>query len=340
MEIVANYNQDLDTPTHTVLDISVLINLLDEQGGSKTEALKGSGLDLAAMEDQKTLISHRQKLSIFRNVRTLNPDTPIGLIAGQRFRISDFSIFAYALLSSANFGEAIYCGFRNIKLAGPVLKKSFRIENGIAIFEGHNPLNLDKVLPLTAEFWFSSIHSLATQVLGQEIPSRILHFPYPAPSYAADYEKIFGCPVEFDADVLDWQFDASLLDHPLPNANPITAQICAEICDKMLEEFDKKNELIVEIQKKLIAKLGNFPDMEMMAFEFGISPRTFQRRLKEFGTSYQEVLNGLREKLAIEYLETTDLTIEEIAERTGFTEASNFRKAFKKWTNSTPREYR
>ena len=77
---------------------------------------------------------------------------------------------------------------------------------------------------------------------------------------------------------------------------------------------------------------GSFPTAEAMARQLGHSVRTLHRRLADEGTNYQEIVDQVRRSLALEFLQNTSLTVEEIAERVGFSEASNFRKAFKRWT--------
>lgn len=340
MKIRGKYNTDLDAPTHSTLDVAVLVEAMHGQGISVIDVLQGSGLEPSAVTDQNTRISHRQKLSIFRNVRSLTKDPAIGLHAGQKIRISDFGIYGYALLSSANFGDALAFGVKNVKLAGPVLEKSFRIEGDAAIFQGHNPLDLDRILPLTSEFWFGSILSLVTQVLEREFPSRLMRFPYPPPSYAEEYEKVFRCPIEFGTGVLEWYFDAKIVEVPLPSANPITAQTCIQLCEGMMAELETENDLVQQVQNELLRKPGRFPRVEDVAKTLKITSRTLHRRLSGIGTNFQTILDGVRKRLAIEYLESTPLTIEEIADLMGFSEATNFRKAFKKWTNRTPREFR
>jgi AraC-like DNA-binding protein len=86
--------------------------------------------------------------------------------------------------------------------------------------------------------------------------------------------------------------------------------------------------------------VGGFPTVEDVAAQMNVSPRTLHRRLTESGVGYQVILDDVRRRLAEEYLRNTALSIEEIAARTGFSEASNFRKAFKKWTREQPAEYR
>lgn len=71
-----------------------------------------------------------------------------------------------------------------------------------------------------------------------------------------------------------------------------------------------------------------------------MEPRTLRRRLEAQGTSYREILAGVRQGLAIEYLRKTRMTTEDIASRLGYSDAANFRHAFLRWTGKTPHEYR
>lgn len=83
------------------------------------------------------------------------------------------------------------------------------------------------------------------------------------------------------------------------------------------------------------------PLAEEIADHLGLSGRTIQRRLREeAGTTFQAVRDDLRERLAKSLLQETNLSVEAIAERVGFSAATNFRAAFKRWTGLTVREFR
>src|SRR5258708_6255031 len=123
-----------------------------------------------------------------------------------------------------------------------------------------------------------------------------------------------------------------LLKAKCPNANPITARMCAEFCNRMLQSFnDDEPELVRTVRSACLNGVGGFPSVVDLAAQINVSPRTLHRRLAESGISYQAILDDVRRRLAEEYLRNTALSIEEVAARTGFSEASNFRKAFKKW---------
>lgn len=333
-------NNDMDALLHSMQGLSALTTALLELGVTTEQLCEGTGITPDALDHNETRLSNAQKIALFANVARLTPEPAIGLRAGQRQRISDFGVWGYAIVTSATFGEAVAFGMQHVRLAGPVLEKSFRIQGDVAIFEGHDVVALGALLPLVTEFWFSSIHALISRILERPFEAQRLLLPYPAPPHAAEYEAVLRCPVMFDAPVMQWEFDASLLGMRLPNANPVMADVCTSFCSRMLEAIRGEHPLVRSIKEVCLNSVGDLPRAEAMAAQLNLSPRTLHRRLSEAGTSYQDILDGIRKRVAIEFLERTGLSVDEIAERSGFSDVSNFRKAFKKWTGQTPAYYR
>lgn len=326
--------------THSMLGMGALLAELQAQGVPSRAVLEGSGLTEQHFGDQQVRMSHAQKVTLYRNALRLAGTGDVGLRAGQRQRLCDFGVYGYALVSSPTFGDAVALGVRHIKLAGPVLEKRFRIEGDTAIFEGRDVLQLGELLPLCTEYWFSSIHRLTACVLEAPLPSRVLMLPYARPAHAEAYEAIFDCPVQFGAGRLEWHFDASMLQFPLPHAQPRTAELCEQMCQRLAHGLPAQTELELSIRTACIESCGSFPKLDEMACQLGLSVRTLQRRLSELGSHYQQIMDDLRSSLAIEFLTHTTLSVDEVGQRLGFSEATNFRKAFRKWTGQSPGTFR
>ncbi len=328
------------TATHNMLGLGALVAEMADQGIAAEALLQGTGLRPKQLDDPQARISQQQKVTLFRNTKRLTAVPDVGLRAGARQRLSDFGVYGYAVVSSKTFGDAVLLGIKHVRLAGPVLEKRFRIDGDVAVFEAHDMLDLGDVLPLATEFWFASILKLCACVLEAPMPSRRLLLPYPRPGHAAAYERMFGCPVSFDAGVMEWHFDAAVLRAPCPNANPITAGICTQFCERMFDSLPDETDLSRSIRTACLNSRGEFPNADEMASRLGLSVRTLHRRLAEQGQQYQRIVDDVRRSLAIEFLENTSLSVEEIAGRVGFSEASNFRKAFRKWTGHAPAHFR
>lgn len=339
-ELAGIQSKGVEHGAHSMLGLGALVAEMADQGIPASALLQGTGLVAPQLADPKALMSTDQKIRIFRNVKRLTSVPDVGLRAGCRQRLSDFGVYGYALVSSATFGDAVLTGVKHVKLAGPVLEKRFWVEGDTAVFEGRDVLHLGDILPLSTEFWFSSILKLGHVILEAPLANRLLRLPYPPPPYASAYARVFRCPVEFDAGVMEWHFDASVLRQPCPNANPITADLCRQFCDRMLQNLPEEDGLQRRIRTACLNNRGNFPSADQMAERLGMSLRTLQRRLAETGKSYQALIDEVRASLAVEFLERTSLSVAEIAARTGFSEASSFRKAFRKWTGRVPSDYR
>jgi AraC-like DNA-binding protein len=245
------------------------------------------------------------------------------------------------MVSSPTFGDALMFSLEHITMAGPAVKQiSFRIEGQTAILRSHGLDTLGELLPFAAEFWRSSMTSLFSRVLETPFPSTRMIFPFPPPIHWRNYERLFNCPIDFNADRMEWHFHADVLERHCPNANPITAKICQQVCTVVLSEGPGESNLVRRIRTACLNSSKRFPAASEIAQELGLSLRTLQRHLADEGLSYQSIVDGMRQAVATELLENTHLGIKQVAERVGFADATSFRKAFRKWTGRAPSNFR
>ncbi|MGH6777434.1 MAG: AraC family transcriptional regulator [Bradyrhizobium sp.] len=332
---------DPDSPMQNLVGLSALAAELGAEGISVRELLARTGVTVDQLEDVQARISHQQRLAIYRNATRLAKRPDVGLLAGARQRISDYGIYGYAMVSSKTFGDALMFSLDHVTMAGPAVRQiSFCIEGATGVLRSHGLDTLGNLLPFAAEFWRSSMTSVFSRVLEAPFPSKRMIFPFPAPDHWRNYERLFNCPIDFGADSMEWHFDADILRLPCPNANPITAKICQQVCDVVLTENPGESGLVRKIRAACLNSPQRLPSANEIAVELGLSLRTLHRRLAEDGIPFQTIVDGVRRSLAIELLENTHIVIDQIAERVGFADATSFRKAFKKWTGRSPSAYR
>ncbi len=163
----------------------------------------------------------------------------------------------------------------------------------------------------------------------------------PSDEIRKQYEATFRCPIRFNAPYNCIIADEHLLGLPMrqPDAQLLkTLESHAEI---LMADISKDQPL--PLQTKNVIKgllLEGIPRKEMVAKRLGLTERTLQRRLQQFDTSYQNILDDLRKEQATELLTQTELPIQEIAARLGFSEPRSFHRSFKAWVGTTPGEYR
>ncbi len=111
-------------------------------------------------------------------------------------------------------------------------------------------------------------------------------------------------------------------------------------CEQEMEQIKAPPALLGQVRRVMLAGSGGFPGVEEVASEMHMSSRTLKRKLQQLGTSYQKLLDELREGRAVEYLAQSGRSVDGIALALGYSDASNFARAFRRWTGKSPSDYR
>lgn len=167
---------------------------------------------------------------------------------------------------------------------------------------------------------------------------RSVDFPFPGPPDPAGYAEVFGIHPGFDAPAHLVTLDPAALGQPLPQASEHTVALCEAQCRDLVSRRRARSGIAHQVRDKLI-RVGGTVTMDEVALEFNISTRTLRRRLEDAGTSFRGLLDEVRQTLAEEMLATGALTVEDVALRLGYAEASSFIYAFRRWTGTTPARY-
>jgi len=152
------------------------------------------------------------------------------------------------------------------------------------------------------------------------------------------HETLVGVTILFEQAYLEMLIPIEWKHEPLNIANQEMARVAVKKCESELKQVSP-SDLVQRIKKHVKDDINNLPKLFEIASVFNMSPATFKRKLKERNTTYQDIKNEVRLQQASLLISQLD-SIENIAERLGFSDASNFTKAFKTWTGLTPKEFR
>jgi AraC-like DNA-binding protein len=185
-----------------------------------------------------------------------------------------------------------------------------------------------------------SVYMMASGALGSPLVLNEIRLAYPKPDYASYYQKVYNCPVTFNAEENMISFDKSFLFRPLPMANPLARNAYEKECKRVYLRLKERGTTLDKIRQELMFQEDGIPSLEQLARHLNISPRTLRRHLTAEGTSYKALVNNMRRDKAIDLLNTTNYPIEKIAIELGYSDVPNFYHAFKIWTGTTPSTYR
>ncbi len=322
-------------------EISVIIDSASSLGVQSVVALEGTGLTTASLQQGKCLATLNQHATVVSNATRATGDRLMPLRAGSRVHLTAFGIIGYALWSSSTLREALavtaqYKQLLNMK-CGPTLS----IEGGEAILYFSEPVGLStEERGLCVEFEVAKVMTFLRdlQIPGFRASSmRLLSASAELHSGAG---TLLGCDTVHHGNVAQIRFDAAWLDSSLSQASPRTHRACIEACDQLMEARGIDVDLATSVRAMLTNAPGIIPTLPEVASSLCMSTRTLRRRLDLMDTSYSQLLDEVRKRLALHYVSSTSLTTEVIAEKLGYSEAANFSHAFKRWTGQAPRQYR
>ncbi len=170
---------------------------------------------------------------------------------------------------------------------------------------------------------------------------REVRFRRPAPRDDSAWMKLFRSPVKFGQPENALVLDPATLHLPVTSADPTLRAILDRHAEELLARLPRVDDFVEQVRQRVTANLsGGEPDLEDIAAQLAVTPRTLQRRLKDHGTTYKVLLEELRRELATRYLRDQRMEISEVAFLLGFSEPSAFHRAFKRWTGVTPQAFR
>lgn len=331
----------IDEPVIPTFLFNLVIAVLQENRVDPHCMLKGTDLSLQSLREQQTRISFRQAATLLDNARQGSGDAALGLTLAKRETVSDWGMLGYALASCQSGEEAIRIGSRYYQASTFLTTVSDKkVGSNYHIYI--NPLfPVAEILPLIIEETMGGSVSIMRSAVHPDINPVEVVFSYPDPGYREKYRDFFRCPVHFggSANYIAWSIND--VQRPFPQYNPVTAELAIGLCESLMnDQHHNQRNLVNDVRCQLLNSPGSFPTMKVVAKQLGTSERTLRRALKQENTSFQKIFDEVREKLAIEYLKTPNLTLDDIAYLVGFSDAGNFHRAFKKWTGKPPSAFR
>ena len=266
-------------------------------------------------------------------------DLDLGLKAGRTMSAGDVGVAGYAIRSAATVHDAIEVAARYIRLVNDGLELRLHHEGNRVILQWESMI----VMPRAAEdFLMSAIYTSHMRMLLHDAPELECWFTYPEPSAMVEYERTFGtAKLRFVAPFAGYAFDSGHLQKPVEAADAKLHSVLRQHAEALLGDLPASRTFTDRVRHHLSSDLSHGrPAASKLARRLHMSARTLERRLEGEGTTFGAVLDDLRRRLALDHLGRRDVSLSEIAFLLGFSQVGAFHRAFKRWTGTTPFEYR
>ncbi len=323
---------DSTTPAQYAL---ILIGLVEERGYSRDAVLQGTTLAATGPETIGARVSDADFRRLASNALALTRSPDLGLDLGLRLHLGAHAVLGQAFMTCRDLGQVLDLFLKYYHLLAPTLHLDCEILEDRCVLEIHG-YQEESHRVFMHEMLFAAMFNTLGGLLGGTRLTLAVEAPYPAPAHAARYLAVFGEPPRFDRVGARAIFDAALLSAPLPAANPALRALYEGECARLLADL-RETDSVAEQTRRLLRKLeGQYPPMPQIARMLNYSPRTYRRRLALEQESFQDLLDRVRAEQATRYLQNTRLPLATIADRVGFSDASNFRRAYRRWTGRSP----
>jgi len=270
----------------------------------------------------------------------LTHDEDLGLRAARRHVIGDAGAFYYVVSSSPTVRDAVEQASRYIRLINDALDVSVHYENDLVLLHFENSV----VLPRAAiDFQVGSFfNNHVKEWLDKHTSAVTVFFAHQAPERVSEYERTFvPAAVRFSAPFVGFAFPKALLELPLPTADANLHAVLVPVADQTLGKMAQTKTVTSDVRRIIHERLPlGAPEIADVAAELAMSMRTLARRLESEGTTFRELVDDVRRKLALDSVGNRDIGFSELSYRLGFSHVAAFHRAFRRWTGQTPLTYR
>jgi AraC-like DNA-binding protein len=322
-----------------------LFDLAVAKGADPALLLARAGMQAADFADADNRIPLANHIALMRAGQALSGDAALALHFGETY-LGEYSVVGLIADASKTMGHALVQLNRYGRLVIEVDvgegAERFRVERADGEAWFIDTRRDPNSFPELTESTFARMASHTRQFGTDDKPwVRGVHVTHAEPTYRAEYDRIFRVPTVFNAECNALLIDDDWTTRKVARSTRYAFGVLSEHAKALLEKLEAAKTTRGQVESLLIPILHTGePNVERIAEKMGQSRKTLYRKLKAEGTTFAKLLDELRHKMALHYLDGKKVSVNETAYLVGFSDPSTFSRAFKRWTGASPRKLR
>ncbi|HTJ47323.1 MAG TPA: AraC family transcriptional regulator [Kofleriaceae bacterium] len=317
---------------HAVLDA---LASLDADRGAVIDA---AGLDAAMLADPSSRVSSHVLERLWHAAERATADRHVGLAVATRIPPGALGAFDYLIRNTPTLRTTIDRADRFLRLVDDHARIALIERGGRASFRFWSAQGV----PWTHHD-LECLFAVLVGVIRRAFPDRappVVRFAHAAVPPHARYVAAFGAPPVFDAEHYELDVPSALLDERITSVDSALGAVLESHVAHLVSVLPESG-TTAQIRRVVRDRLPHGAvSLDRVARELHVSARTLRRRLEDEGTSFRDVVDGVRRDLATHYVGETRRPLKEVAALLGFTDQSTFQRAFKRWHDATPASFR
>lgn len=330
--------------TASVAALRQYVRAANANGIDTPTLLADCGLDPAILTSDEGRINGEHFQAFIHRLCEQTGNPILGLETGDFVQPGSYSVLGYITMSCATLGEAVMRITPFEKLVGDMGTTRILQEGDylrlVWTCNYEDPLIRPQMVDNVFASWINYARWLGDQP--EAGPAEVeLQRPSPGTDYEAAYQHRWHCPVRFGAQRDSVRLHRDLLTLPLRQPDPLLRKTLEAHALSQLAALESDTDLTSRVKYAIQQQLMHgITRQDMVAEQLGMTSRTLQRKLSQEGAAYQQLLDEVRQQMAEDYLQNSELGIPEIALRLGYSETTWFHRKFKAVAGKTPGEFR
>ena len=327
----------------SVLAVSsrALLDACERLGLDTGPILEAAKLDPATLQDPDARIPVDQSRALWLKAYEVSGDPNLALHAVEVLPFGAYRVIDFLATSAPTIGVALAKVSDYFPLINDIVRLPYVVGEDVVTFGLEAPSQPAWITRPYAEYTFAAVFLRTRIATNQRYPLIRVDFSHARPADTREHERIFECPVEFGADACQLVVARDVWDTPRTGTNPTLFSVLETHARMLMSQRPNPDDTVSRVREAIDAELkGGDPNLESIGRRLAMSPRTLQRRLKDQGVAFNDLLDTMRFQAAKSYLAQRDVAGAEVAFLLGFADPSSFNHAFKRWSGQTPTEYR
>jgi AraC-like DNA-binding protein len=316
-----------------------VVTLAERWDVSDGDLLSGLGVKRHELTDPDATLPVSTIIALYDRARALMREPALGWHLGLQTPLATHGYLGFAAMSAATLGDALAIAVDYAPIRSSALALRVEVDQTTAAVVIDERVDFGSVRDVILPCLLVGLWRLGFSLLnwrGKDTWSRI-HLMLAEPPHFAQFAESLPA-VRFRQSDNRLVFDRALLKSRLKSADPASFRLAHDQCQRIRESLSSK--LIDRVKHVVVRRDGVFRSLEEVAAVLGMSPRTLRRKLREEGASFHALLVRVRRERAVMLLGSPHLSVQEVADRLGYSCVANFTRAFRQWTGETPTAYR
>ncbi len=316
------------------------VSYMVSQGFDVETLLAGTELSQDELTDPYLPISEVQVRVFYTNLVRLADRDGLGLEIGWRTSLADMGPHGMALTTERTVGDALRKTWQlrdnynvlvdwRYEVSGPALI------HHLYCAEADEPLRI-----FLLERALGTLQAHTEELLGHDFTPLRVSLDYRQPGDIEQYKDVFRSPLHFKQAHTELHYPVEGLNNPIETYDPQAAEVLGTLRYSLHEKLAANGNVVLEVKMALRQTAGKFPSLEQIADSLAMSSRTLRRKLGQQNVRFQDLLDDERRRVAEDLLLNTQMTIQQISEHCGFSDAQNFSQSFRRWQGMSPSQFR